>query len=61
MACSELPRCRADIGIALHGSSNWVRSNTIDLPENEFGLLAAIGSALRELSLAQGKSTGPWH
>jgi len=35
----------------LRASSSWVRSNTIDLPEIGFGLLAAIGSVLRAKSI----------
>jgi len=39
--------------------TNWVDSNTIDLPENDFGLLAAIGPVLRQFSRISGLERGP--
>jgi hypothetical protein len=38
------------LGLSPQASSNRVGSNTIDLPENDFGLLAAIGAVLRQSS-----------
>jgi len=40
------------LGLSPQAGSNWVGSNTIDPAENDFGLLAAIGPALRQFSVA---------
>jgi hypothetical protein len=47
------------LGFSPQAGTNWVVSNTIDLPENDFGLLAAIGPALRQFSMASGMERGP--
>jgi hypothetical protein len=41
------------LGFSPQAGTNWVDSNTIDLPENDFGLLAAIGPLLRQFSRFQ--------
>jgi hypothetical protein len=41
---------RTFLGLSPQASSNRVSSNSIDLPENDFGLLAAIGGVLRQSS-----------
>jgi hypothetical protein len=40
------------LGLSSQAGSNRVGSNTIVLPENDFGLLAAIGLVLRRFSVA---------
>jgi hypothetical protein len=40
------------LGLSPQAGGNRVGSNTIDLPENYFGLLAAIGPVLRQFSVA---------
>jgi hypothetical protein len=40
------------LGCSPQAGINRVDSNTIDLPENDFGLLAAIGPVLRQFSRA---------
>jgi hypothetical protein len=40
------------VGFSPQAGSNRLGSNTIDLPENDFCLLAAIGQVLRQFSVA---------
>jgi hypothetical protein len=40
------------LGLSPQAGSNRVGSNTIDLPENDFCLFAAIGRVLRQFSAA---------
>ena len=40
------------LGLSPQAGGNRVGSNPIDLPENDFGLLAAIGPVLRQFSVA---------
>ena len=44
------------LGLSPQAGSNW-RGDTIDLPENDFGLLAAIGAVLRQVSAARTDDT----
>jgi hypothetical protein len=43
------------LGFSPQAGTNWVDSNTIDLPENDFGLLAAIGPLLRQFFQVSGR------
>jgi hypothetical protein len=43
---------QTDLGIVAQVGSNRVDANTIDFTENHFGLLVAIGSVLRQFSVA---------
>jgi hypothetical protein len=45
------------LGWSPQASSNRVVSNTIDLPVNDFALLAAIGPILRQFSVVSGLRT----
>lgn len=39
------------MGLSSQAGGNRIDENTIDLPENDFGLLAAIGPVLRQVSV----------
>jgi len=41
------------LGLSPQAGSNWVDSNTVHLPANGFGLLAAIGPILRQFQWYQ--------
>jgi len=45
------------LGLSPQAGSNWVDSNTVHLPANGFGLLAAIGPNLRQFSVISGLRT----
>jgi len=48
---------RTDLGIVAPSRSNRVDSNIIDLPANDFALLAAVDPILRQFSVISGLRT----
>jgi hypothetical protein len=48
--------CGRILGLSAQAGGNRIDVNTIDLPENDFGLLAAIGPVLRQGSVHHASS-----